>query len=352
MTVADPVRIRKKPKTRRILSIRARLLGSGLLLLLALLVASCAGDQRQAAIANTPATGEQQPALTPVSLTAGERLRVVATTSIIGDVVRQIGDDLIELTVLIGPGQDPHGYTPTAQDIAAIADAHVVFINGLGLEEGLQRTIETVREPGQPIIAVSAAIKPRTSTAAEAHEDQGQPRFDPHTWLDPLNVLKWVDIIERTLSELDPAHAPDYARNATAYREQLRALDEYIRQQVARIPPERRKLVMDHLSFGYFAARYGFEEVGSVIPGFSTAAEPSAADMARLSALMRQANVPVIFVSRSTNPRVTETLAREAGVPVLSLYVGSLGEPGSGADTYIGMMRANVDTIVKGLSTP
>jgi ABC-type Zn uptake system ZnuABC Zn-binding protein ZnuA len=172
---------------------------------------------------------------------------------------------------------------------------------------------------------------------------------DPHTWFDPNNVVKWVDNIEGALVALDPAHAQDYAARAQAYRQQLQALDAHIREQTARIPPERRKLVTDHQIFTYFAARYGFEMVGAVIPGFSTAAEPSASDLADLAARVREAGVPVVFVGRTANPRMAQVLANEVGIRILPLYTGALGEPGSGADSYIGMMRANVDTIVEGL---
>jgi ABC-type Zn uptake system ZnuABC Zn-binding protein ZnuA len=274
---------------------------------------------------------------------------VVASTSIIGDVVAHVGDGLVELTVLMGPGQDPHGYEPTAKDIAAISEAHVIFINGLGLEEGLERTIKAAADRGQPVIAVSTGV-PAREMHLSGQEGTGRP--DPHTWFDPNNVILWVNNIEGALSALDPVHASEYAANAEVYRQQLRELDAYIREQVARIPPERRKLVADHLVLGYFAARYGFEVIGAVIPGFSTVAEPSASDLARLTALVHEAGVPTIFVGRTMNPRMTQVLAEEVGARVLPLYTGALGEPGSGAEDYISMMRTNVDTIVEGLSHP
>ena len=324
----------------------------GLLSLLALGIAACAEEPRAKRLPVRPAseegpvpTSQPWPTLSPVPLAAGERLRVVASIGVIGDVVSQVGDELIEPTVLIEAGQDPHGYEPTARDIAAIADAHVIFLNGLGLEGGLSTVIEAARERGQPIIRLSELIRP-PSTGGE-----GEP-VDPHVWLDPWNVLAWVDVIERALASLDPRHAREYAANAAAYRKRLRALDAYIREQVARVPPERRRLVLDHRALDHFAARYGFEVIGTIMPGISTLAEPSAADLARLSARMRQAGVSTIFVSRDINPRLAEALARETGARVIALYISSPGEPGSGADSYIGMMKANADLIVKGLRIP
>ncbi len=316
-------------------------------------VAGCASGEKAEPAPTEAAGGAQEggqealPTLAPVALEDGERLRVVASTSIVGDVVAQVGGDLIDLTVLMGPGQDPHSYEPTARDIAAISEAHVIFINGLGLEEGLERTIRAAADRGQPVVPVSAGVQTLTMNSSE-HGESGRP--DPHTWFDPNNVLVWVDNIEGTLSAQDPAHASDYVARAEAYRQQLRELDAYIREQVERIPPERRKLVTDHLAFGYFAARYGFQVIGAVIPGFSTVAEPSASDLARLTAQVREAGVSAVFVGRTTNPRMTQVLAKEAGVRVLSLYIGSLGEPGSGAEDYISMMRTNVETIVEGLT--
>ncbi|MCD6291394.1 MAG: zinc ABC transporter substrate-binding protein [Anaerolineae bacterium] len=308
----------------------------------ALWIAGCAAR-------STPVAGEDAiPTLTPVALEPGQKLRVVASTSIVGDVVANVGGNLIDLTVLMEPGQDPHSYEPTAKDIAAISKAHVIFINGLSLEEGLERTIRAAADRGQPVIPVSAGVHVRELTPPG---ERGKSRPDPHTWFDPNNVIVWVDNIEHALSALDPNHAADYAAQADAYRQKLRDLDAYIREQVERIPPEHRKLVTDHLAFGYFADRYGFDVIGAVIPGFSTVAEPSASDLAKLSAQIREVGVPAIFVGNTTNPHMTEVLAKEVGVRVFSLYTGSLGKPGSGAETYIGMMKTDVDTIVKGLSS-
>lgn len=294
------------------------------------------------------------PDIQPARLRPGERSRVVATTAIVGDVVRQVAGDAVELTILMGPGQDPHSYQPTPMDLAAIEKAHIVFINGLGLEEGLESTLEAAAGRSKPIVSVSTGItpRPREAPVAAADADHEHAAGDPHVWFDPANVKTWADNIAAGLSALDPAHAETYRANAARYRGQLDELDTYIRAQVARIPPERRKLVTDHDAFGYFAARYGFSVVGTVIPGVSTAAEPSAGETAALIGQIRSEGVPAIFVGATVNPKVAELVAREAGARVLRLYTGDLGPPGSGAEDYIGMMRADVEILVQGLAPP
>jgi ABC-type Zn uptake system ZnuABC Zn-binding protein ZnuA len=280
---------------------------------------------------------ERLPELRPATLAGGDKLRVVATTGIVGDIVKNVAGDGVELTTLIGPGQDPHTYQPTPKDIAAIERAHVVFINGFHLEEGLESTIDAAAGRGGPVVSVSAGIRPRAAD-------------DPHVWFDPANVKIWTGNIEKSLSVLDPGNAPAYRANAAAYVRQLDELDAYVRAQVAKIPPERRKLVTDHEALGYFADRYGFKVLGAVIPSVSTSAEPSAGDLAALIEVIRAQGVPAIFVGTTTNPKVADLVARETGARVLPLHTGETGEAGSGAETYLGMMRANVDTIVAGLT--
>jgi ABC-type Zn uptake system ZnuABC Zn-binding protein ZnuA len=272
----------------------------------------------------------------------------------VGDVVKNVAGDRIDLTTLIGPGQDPHTYQPTPKDIAAIERAHVVFVNGFHLEEGLESTIDAAAGRASPVVSVSAGIRPRPLSAKEAPLGLGaggaDVAGDPHVWFDPANVKVWTSNIEKSLSSLDPANAAAYQANAAAYRRQLDELDATIRAQVALIPAERRKLVTDHEALGYFADRYGFKVVGAVIPSVSTSAEPSAGDLAALVKVIRSQGVPAIFIGTTTNPKVAEPVARETGAQVLPLHTGETGAPGSGAETYLGMMRANLDTIVKGLT--
>jgi manganese/iron transport system substrate-binding protein len=295
---------------------------------------------------SNPGRDTRLPDLRAANLTGGQKLRVLATTGIVGDVVKNVAGDLVELTVLIGPGQDPHTYQPTPKDIAAIERANVVFINGFHLEEGLESTIDAAAGNGSPVVSVSAGIQPHPSS----NVDHGQATGDPHVWFDPANVKVWTSNIAESLSALDPANAADYQANAAAYAHQLDELDATIRAQVALIPAERRKLVTDHEALGYFADRYGFQVLGAVIPSVSTSAEPSAGDLAALVEVIRAQGVPAIFIGTTTNPKVADLVARETGAQVLPLHTGETGASGSGAETYLGMMRGNVDTIVKGLT--
>lgn len=310
------------------------------------------------------------PAQTPAPRTG--KLKVVATTSLVGDVVRQVAGDAVDLTVLLPLGVDPHSYQPTPQDAAKIAQADVVFVNGLGLEGFLDKLIENASKQAR-VVVVSDGIEAMEGHAHEhegeehAHEGEGEAvahegeshagehadhdhgGVDPHVWMDPNNARVWTRNIAATLSELDAANAAAYQANAQRYDQTLQALDAWIEEQVAQIPAEARRLVVDHNSFGYFAHRYGFEVVGAVIPGFSTLSAPSAQEMAQLEDAIRALGVKAVFVSTASNPALSERVARDTGTQVVSLYTHSLTEPGGVADSYEKMMRYNVEAIVKAL---
>lgn len=287
--------------------------------------------------------GEPTPALAPVALGAGEQLRVVATTTIVGDVVARVGGDAIQLTVLLPIGADPHTFEPRPADLTAVAGAHVLFVNGLGLEEFLERTLQNVGNI--PIVSVSEGIQPRP---IEDHEHEHGEAMDPHVWMDVRNVMVWVDNIQRTLSALDPANASRYAAHAAAYRAELEELDAWILEQVARIPPQNRKLVTNHPVFSYFADRYGFEQVATVYQ-ISPGSEPTAREIAELEETIRQFGVPAVFAETTVNPKLAEQVARDTGIQLVTLYTGSLGGPGSGAESYVAMMRYNVAAMVDAL---
>ncbi len=280
---------------------------------------------------------------------AGEsgKLQVVATTTLVGDVVAQVGDDLIELHVLLPVGSDPHSFDPTPQDIAKVADADIVFANGAGLEKFLDTLIESAGAT-ERVVSVSDGIDLRTFENAPPGHDE-PPGTDPHTWVDPNNVMVWVDNIERALADADSAHAADYAANAENYRQQLTELDTWIREQVAQIPPENRKLVTDHTLFGYFADEYGFEQVGALIPGYSTLAEPSAQELAAIEDAIREYGVPAIFVGNTVNPALAERVAEDTGTQLVTVYTGSLSGPDGDAPTYLDYMRYNVSAFVDAL---
>lgn len=284
----------------------------------------------------------------------GDKLRVVATTTIVGDVVAQVGGDAIALTVMLPVGADPHVFDPSPQDMAKVADADVIFVNGAGLEAFLERLLENAGGDAD-VIHVSEGL---AFIEAEHHEDEERDAeendhahegVDPHTWTDPNNVLRWVDNIEAALVLHDPAHAADYRANADAYRAQLRELDAWVRGQVAAIPAENRKLVTDHETFAYFAQRYGFEQVGAVVPGYSTAAQPSARDLAALEDRIRAYGVKAVFVGSTVNPALAQRVAEDTGVKLMFLYTGSLTAPGGEADSYLSYVKYNVGAMVEGL---
>jgi zinc/manganese transport system substrate-binding protein/manganese/iron transport system substrate-binding protein len=295
------------------------------------------------------------PDLSAVDLGEGEKLLVLATTNIVADVVLNVGGDEIKLIGLLPVGAEPHSYEPTPRDLHTVADAHVVFANGAGLEEFLDEMLEHVGTHVS-IIPVSHGVKLREledqdERAPEnaASEPDHRHTTDPHTWFDPNNIIIWTENIAHTLSALDPAHTNVFTANAEAYIKQLKDLDVWVHEQVSQIPVARRKLVTDHTVLGYFADKYGFEQVGAVIESFSIVAEPSAQELAGLENAIRQYSVPAIFVGTTVNPKLSEQVARDTGIKIVSIYTESLGEPGSGADTYIGFMRANVNAIVASL---
>lgn len=320
------------------MSIRLRYM---LVSLVGVLVIAALSGCSQSSGSQQPAPGGMSlPELGPVELADGERLRVAATTSILGDVVRQIGGDLIELTVLMQPGQDPHSYEPAAADLARLQDTHVIFANGLNFEEGLLATLESV-DTAAPIVPVSAGV--------EVIQAEGEP--DPHVWQDPRNVMIWAENIALVLSTLDPVHADSYRGDTVAYTAQLDGLHERIQERVEEIPPASRKLVTNHDTFAYFARAYGFEVVGTVLLGASDLAEPSAGQIAQLVQAVEDTGVPAIFVETTINDDLAQVIADEVGrdIQVLTLYTDALGRPGSGAETYIDMMLANAETLVRGL---
>src|SRR4030065_2614659 len=209
------------------------------------------------------------------SSTKDSVLRVIATTSLVGDVVSQVGGDKIALDVLLPLGTDPHSFSPTPRDASEIADAIIIFANGVGLEEFLTPLLDTIGDSIK-VVEVSQGIGYRKLADEELNSKQAVD--DPHTWMDPNNVILWVDNIIRVLSEQDPKNTAYYLENGQSFQAKLRDLDLWIRAEVSAIPEQNRKLVTDHLVFGYFSDRYGFTQVGAIIPGFSTLAEPSAQD--------------------------------------------------------------------------
>jgi zinc/manganese transport system substrate-binding protein len=303
------------------------------------------------------------PIMAPVaaqSPTAGAPLQAVASFSILADLVENVGGEAVEVTTLIGPGVDAHTYDPAPADLVVLAEADVVFQNGLGFEPWLDQFFSSAQPPGARVI-VAEGITPREAGKDEGHEGQEQPapdagsghgQYDPHVWHDVANVIVMVGNIRDALIAADQARAELYEANAAAYIDELEVLDASIREQVATLPPERRKLVTSHDTFGYFAAAYGFEVLGTALGSLSTeAGDPSARDIATLITEIEEAGVPAIFAENVANPDLMASIAAEAGVELAPpLYTDALGPPGSPGETYIGMMQSNVTSIVDALS--
>ena len=296
--------------------------------------------------------GTTLPELSAVSLGAGEKLNVVATTSIVADIVRQIGGDEITLKTLIPLGSDPHAFEPTPQDIAVVADAHVVFSNGLGLEGFLDALIANAGQQAG-LVPVSYGIHPLES-ASQGHEHaeaaaDGHEDVDPHTWFDPNNVIVWTQHIKTALQTLDPENASTYEQRAGVYQSELENLDRWISEQVIQIPEANRKLVTDHQVFSYFAERYGFEQIGTVVPGYNASAQPSAQELADLAHNIEAFSVKAIFVGKTVNPDLAQQIAGDMGIQLVFLYTGSLTEADGDAGSYIAFMRYNTHAIVSSL---
>lgn len=277
--------------------------------------------------------------------TSGGQLKVVATYSVLGDLVRNVGGDKIQLRTLVGPGQDTHTYEPTPADARALAEAALVFENGLGFEKWLDK-LYTASGSQAPRIVVTKGIEPLTLVVGD---EIGET--DPHVWHDVANTSRMVEAIRDALKQADPANAQIYEANAQVYLTQLKDLDNWVVQQVKAVPEGRRKLVTNHDSLGYFAKRYGFEILGTILPTSTEGASPSAQEMAALAGALKASGVPVVFAEKVSSNSLLNQVAAEAGVKVVeSLYTDALGPAGSEGETYLKMMRYNVTTIVTALS--
>ncbi len=288
---------------------------------------------------------------TPVPEPRDQPLNVVATTGQVADALRNIAGDVIELTELLGPGIDPHTYVPTEGDIDRLSNADVIFYNGLYLEAQMKRVLEQLGSQGNiTVVAVAEQLDPLTLLNWEPEE--GEP-FDPHVWKDVRLWIQVVQIIRDTLAEVDPANAEVFEQNTAAYIKELEDLHTYILEQVQLIPQERRVLVTAHDAFHYFGRAYGFAV--DAVQGISTETEASTADIQALANTVVAREVPAIFIETTISPRTIEAVkeaVRAEGFEVEiggELYSDALGEPGTQAETYIGMMRHNIDTIVAAL---
>ncbi|SMC29631.1 zinc/manganese transport system substrate-binding protein [Andreprevotia lacus DSM 23236] len=276
-----------------------------------------------------------------LAVSAPARLPVVASFSILGDLVQQVGGDKVEVTTLVGPDQDAHVFQPAPRDAQAVTRAKVVFLNGLGFEGWMPRLAMASGFHGLQV-QVSAGLQPRRM------QEDGRDHLDPHAWQDPVNVQTYVTNIAQALSHVDPANAAYYQQRAAAYRQQLVALEGWVRQQLGTIAPAKRKVITSHDAFGYCAARFGIEFLAP--QGMNTDAEASAKDVARLVQQIRRERVKAVFVENITNPRLLDQLAREAQIKVGGeLYSDALSKTGGPAGNYLAMYRYNITTLLAGM---
>jgi len=306
-----------------------------------------------AAPAPQPTTPRQAAAANPTPL------KVVAVETFLADMAQNVAGDRLKVESLIPIGVDPHMFEATPQDVVKLAQSQVLIINGAGFETWLEDVLENAGGQRAVITASAGLIARQREGGETAHEEEetaeegdshGHHDQDPHFWLDPIAAIKYVENIRDGLSAQDPAGRETYAANAEAYIAELKDLHQWILEQVATIPPERRLLVTNHESFGYFADRYGFTVVGTVIPGVSTGASPSAQEMAALVEHIREAGAVAIFLETGSNPQLARQITHETGVRVVTeLFTHSITDASGPAPTYIEMMRHNVRTIVASL---
>lgn len=282
---------------------------------------------------------------------------IIATTVVWGDVIEEIVGEEARVDTLIPAGADVHDYKPTSQQIASLQTADLVIANGLGLEEGLLDVLASAVSDGANVLELAPQLEP-LSFAGDTHgedEDHEADDFaregrDPHVWFDPDRVVAATELIASSLTEVDDS--VDWMARAATYSDRLLEADREIRTILETVPPENRKLVTNHDALGYFADRYGFEVVAVVIPGGSTLGDPSSAEMATLVDEIEHQGIRTIFAETNVPTRLAEAVASEVGdeISVIELYTGSLGEPGSEADTLIGMLITNARRIAGALS--
>lgn len=274
-----------------------------------------------------------------VSTKNKDKKKALSTINIINDFVKNVAGDKIGAVSLLPVGSDPHIYEPVPRDVQQIVDSDIVFYNGFNLEKWLEELLENAGGQRQSF-QVAKGLEPRKNA-------RGDP--DPHLWMDPASAIKYVENIRDVLMQFNAENADSYRKNAENYINELKELDRWIKEKVQEIPEKNRKLVTTHDAYAYFGERYRFKVVGSIW-GITTEDEPSAQEIARLVDVIKSENVQTVFVETTINPKLMERVAKDAGINIgKPLYGDSLGLHGSGADTYIGMMKTNVNNIVEGL---
>ena len=282
---------------------------------------------------------------TATSAQTTDKLPVMASFSILGDLVRVVGADRINLTTLVGPDEDAHVFDPKPQDAKNLLQSKLLVTNGLGFEPWAQKLVKAAGYKGSVMVA-SQGVKARTMALEKGHSHGAET--DPHAWQDPTHVATYVRNIAAALSKADPAGASSYQANSDAYVKALQELDAEAKAQFAAIPADKRKVITSHDAFGYFGAHYGIQFFAP--QGMSTEADPSAKEVARLIRQIQKEKIKAVFVENMSNPKLLAQLGKDAGVtPGATLYVDALSKAGGPADTYLKLMRHNVMQLSAGM---
>lgn len=280
-------------------------------------------------------------------------VKVLAAETFLADIAQNVAGDRLKVDALLPIGADPHSYEPAPGDVTRVAHSNVLIVNGDGVEAYLEKLLQNAGGKHQ-VITAAAGLAGRAPREGESVEKGASApaaeAVDPHFWLDPTKVVKYTENIRDGLSQADPAGASVYAANAEGYIKKLGELDAAVMSQVQQVPPARRLLVTNHEALGYYADRYGFRVVGTVVPSVSTEASPSAQELAQLVDRIRATQAPAIFLEAGTNPQLAQQVARETGTKIAhELYLESLTGPAGPAPTYLEMIKYDTRVIVDAL---
>jgi zinc/manganese transport system substrate-binding protein len=272
---------------------------------------------------------------------AAEKLKAVASFSILADLVKQVGGEHVDVTAIVGPDGDAHVFQPSPLDAKAVADAQLVVINGLGLEGWTARLIQSSGTKA-PVVVASKGVRPLQGEGEEAG------KADPHAWQSIANAKIYVANIRDGLMSADPADKADFEANAKSYLARLDQLEAEVKAAIASIPQRNRKIITTHDAFGYFARAYGMSFIAP--QGVSTETEPSAKDVAKIIRQIKAQRIPAVFLENISDDRLMQQIARETGARIGDkLYSDALSKPGAGAATYVDMMHNNVAAFMKAL---
>lgn len=276
------------------------------------------------------------------SVLAGDKLKVVASFSILGDMVSRVGGNLVEVTTIVGPNADTHVYEPKPSDASALSGTQIFIVNGLGFEGWMERLVESTGFKGETVVA-SNGITLRTMM------EDGAEEADPHGWQNLANGLVYVKNITDGLCKVDAADCDAFKKNAEAYSAEISALDADVKAKIAAVPEDKRKVITTHDAFGYFGAAYG---VAFLAPeGMSTESEASAADVAKLIDQIKKDGITALFVENMSDPRLIEQIGKETGVKLGgSLFADALSETAEGGGTYLDMFKHNISLLAPAMA--